>query len=250
MRSPALDAIVVGSGPNGLAAALTLARAGRSVRVHEAAPTIGGGTRTEELTLPGFRHDVCSTILPLERGVAVLSVRGSGRARGRARVSRCAVLRTPWTAGARWCSSAHSQATAASIDADSGPGDGRAWQRLFGAARPRRGGDRPAGVAAARWGTSRDTPWPSPVSACRRFAPRRVWPEARFRDEGARALFGGLAAHSMVQPRTPVDGVVRRWFSGYTRMPLAGRSSGAARRRVTDALCGGVPLAGRRDRGG
>src|SRR6476660_5236780 len=65
MTGPALDAIVVGSGPNGLAAALTLARAGRSVRVYEAAATIGGGTRTEDLTLPGFRHDTCSTIVPL-----------------------------------------------------------------------------------------------------------------------------------------------------------------------------------------
>ena len=59
------DAIVVGSGPNGLAAAITLARAGRSVLVLEAASTIGGGTRSAELTLPGFRHDVCSAIHPL-----------------------------------------------------------------------------------------------------------------------------------------------------------------------------------------
>jgi len=56
------DTIVVGSGPNGLAAAIALAQAGCSVQVLEAEQTIGGGTRTEELTLPGFLHDVCATI--------------------------------------------------------------------------------------------------------------------------------------------------------------------------------------------
>ncbi|MGH7447594.1 MAG: phytoene desaturase family protein, partial [Longimicrobiales bacterium] len=59
------DAIIVGAGPNGLAAAVTLARSGLSVLVREAAPVIGGGTRTEELTLPGFLHDVCSTVHPM-----------------------------------------------------------------------------------------------------------------------------------------------------------------------------------------
>ena len=62
------DAVVVGSGPNGLAAAITLARAGCSVLVHEAKETIGGGARSASLTLPGFVHDVCSAIHPL--GVA------------------------------------------------------------------------------------------------------------------------------------------------------------------------------------
>jgi phytoene dehydrogenase-like protein len=62
------DAIIVGAGPNGLSAAVTLARAGHSVLVREAASVIGGGTRTEELTLPGFLHDVCSTVHPM--GVA------------------------------------------------------------------------------------------------------------------------------------------------------------------------------------
>ena len=60
-----LDAVVVGAGPNGLSAAVTLAHAGRSVLVVEAADRIGGGTRTDELTLSGFRHDVCSAIHPL-----------------------------------------------------------------------------------------------------------------------------------------------------------------------------------------
>jgi len=57
--------IVVGSGPNGLAAAITLARAGLGVQVLEGAETPGGGCRTAELTLPGFRHDVCSAVYPL-----------------------------------------------------------------------------------------------------------------------------------------------------------------------------------------
>ncbi len=61
----AYDAIVVGAGPNGLSAAIVLARAGRSVLVVEARDTIGGGTRSKELTLAGFVHDVCSAIHPL-----------------------------------------------------------------------------------------------------------------------------------------------------------------------------------------
>jgi phytoene dehydrogenase-like protein len=59
---------VVGSGPNGLAAAVTLARAGKRVLVREAEETLGGGTRSAELTLPGFVHDVCSSIHPFVEG--------------------------------------------------------------------------------------------------------------------------------------------------------------------------------------
>ncbi|MCW2603561.1 MAG: FAD-dependent oxidoreductase [Pseudonocardiales bacterium] len=64
-----VDAVVVGAGPNGLAAAITLAERGLAVRVYEAASTPGGGMRTAELTLPGFAHDICSTV----QGLALIS---------------------------------------------------------------------------------------------------------------------------------------------------------------------------------
>ena len=77
------DAVVIGAGPNGLAAAITLAQAGRSVAVYEAEATPGGGARSAELTLPGYSHDVCSAIYPLAIGspffphVAISSARAS-----------------------------------------------------------------------------------------------------------------------------------------------------------------------------
>lgn len=67
------DAVVVGSGPNGLSAAITLARAGRTVTVLEAAPTLGGGSRSAELTLPGYVHDICSTVHALALASPALS---------------------------------------------------------------------------------------------------------------------------------------------------------------------------------
>ena len=59
------EAVVVGAGPNGLSAAIVLAEAGKRVLVLEARETIGGGSRTQELTLPGFHHDPCSAVHPL-----------------------------------------------------------------------------------------------------------------------------------------------------------------------------------------
>lgn len=68
MSKKEYDAIIVGSGPNGLSAAITLQKAGLSVLIVEAKPTIGGGMRTAELTLPGFKHDICSAIHPMAMG--------------------------------------------------------------------------------------------------------------------------------------------------------------------------------------
>ena len=81
MQRPAYDAVVVGAGPNGLTAAALLATSGYSVLVREATGGIGGGARTEELTEPGFWHDVCSAIHPLATaspGFAPLDLRAHG----------------------------------------------------------------------------------------------------------------------------------------------------------------------------
>src|SRR5690606_31176716 len=65
MSLTSYDAVVIGGGPNGLASAITLARADRSVLLVEARETVGGGMRSAEITLPGFIHDICSAVHPL-----------------------------------------------------------------------------------------------------------------------------------------------------------------------------------------
>ena len=127
MTGPAVDAIVVGAGPNGLAAAITLARAGRSVRVYEAAEEAGGGMRTAELTLPGFRHDPCATIIPL--AVASPFFRSVDLARrGVQLIHSDAPFAHPLDDGSAAVLERSVAATAAGL----GARDGRPWTRLFG----------------------------------------------------------------------------------------------------------------------
>ncbi len=73
LRIADTNVVVIGAGPNGLAAAISLAQAGKSVTVYEANETIGGGCRSAELTLPGFLHDTCAAIHPLAPASPFLS---------------------------------------------------------------------------------------------------------------------------------------------------------------------------------
>ncbi|MES2210193.1 MAG: NAD(P)/FAD-dependent oxidoreductase [Chloroflexota bacterium] len=229
MKSPAdLDAIVVGAGPNGLAAAITLARAGRSVRVYEAAPEAGGGMRTSELTLPGFRHDLCATIIPLT--VASPFFRSVDlAARGVKLIHPDAPFAHPLDNGGAVVLERSIEATAAGL----GGRDGRAWGRLFGPLV--RAADELAAeilrpvvhvprhpLVLARFGL------PALLSA-ERLA------RTLFRDAPARALFAGVAAHAMLRLDRPLSasyGLALATFGHAVGWPMARGGSSA----VTDAL--------------
>lgn len=190
---PAYDAVVVGSGPNGLAAAITIAEAGRSVIVFEAAPTVGGGARTEELTLPGYRHDVCSAIHPLTAASPFFQ-RLRLESDGLQWVHSPVPLAHPLDDGTAVVLYRSISDTASGLGVD-GPAYSRLmrgmvddWDEIgpviLGPVRP---GRHP--VKMARFGL---TALRSASSFTRRF-----------RDVRARALFAGLAAHSMLPLEQP-----------------------------------------------
>jgi phytoene dehydrogenase-like protein len=183
------DAIVVGSGPNGLAAAIVLARAGRAGLVLEGRDTIGGGLRTEELTLPGFRHDTCSAIHPL--GIASPFMRSVPLAdHGVEWIQPPSPLAHPLDDGAVVLLERSLAETAAGLGEDA-----RAWARLFEPlvdasdelVEGTLAGPRPPRhpIRMARFG----------VSALRSASGLA---RARFDGERARALFAGNAAHAML----------------------------------------------------
>jgi phytoene dehydrogenase-like protein len=183
------DAVVVGSGPNGLAAAITLAVAGRSVRVLEGAATIGGGTRTEELTLPGYLHDVCSGIHPL--AVASPFLRSLPLAEHGLRLLHPELPLAHLLDGGRAAALHRSlDLTARGLGAD-----GAAYRRLMA---PLVAGWQP--LLADVLGPPR---LPRHPLLTGRFAVDAVRPvdrlaRARFRGEPARALLAGCGAHSML----------------------------------------------------
>jgi phytoene dehydrogenase-like protein len=183
------DAVVVGSGPNGLAAAVTLAQAGLRVLVVEARDSVGGGTRSAELTLPGFVHDVCSAVHPL--GVLspffrTLPLSDHGLRWIHAPIS----LAHPLDDGSAGLLELSPTATGASLGADA-----RAWSKLVEPFlhRPHalfRELLSPLAWPADPWSLARFG-WLGVRSANRLAC-------ERFRSARARALFAGCAAHSIL----------------------------------------------------
>ena len=187
------DAVVVGSGPNGLAAAITLAREGRSVRVLEAADTVGGGVRSAELTLPGFVHDVCAAIHPLAAASPCFSELPLAE-HGLSLVHPPAPLAHPLDDGTAVILERSVEATAAGLGQD-----GEAYRALMGVLV-----DRSANLLPFLLGRSPLTRRPFLAARFGFHALRSAVAFARrFEGARARALFGGLAAHSIQDLRRP-----------------------------------------------
>lgn len=231
------DAIVVGSGPNGLAAAVTLAAAGLRVLVIEGAATTGGGCRTEELTLPGFRHDVCSAAHPL----AVASPffrRFDLAARGVRLVHPEVVFAHPLDGGRAGVITRSVRETASRLGGDAG-----SYRRLMG---PLASGC-DAVVAAILSSMRRPPTRYSPGLAVLALNGLRSAASLarRFRTQEARGLVAGAAAHAMMPLTAAPTGGVGLMLTGLGHAvgwPLvAGGSAG-----ITDAMARAVVAAGGR----
>jgi phytoene dehydrogenase-like protein len=188
-RNRNYDALVIGAGPNGLAAAVEIARAGRQVRLYEGNATVGGGSRSAELTLPGFIHDVCSAVHPLGASSPFFSQLPLQKY-GLEFVYSPASLAHPFDDGTALILERSLDATTARFGKD-----GASYRRVFSPLVETWDsikGDLlgPIGIsrhpfAMARFGLSA-------IRSAKSFA------EAKFQEDKTRALFAGLAGHSFL----------------------------------------------------
>ena len=195
------DAVVVGSGPNGMAGAITLARAGLSVLVLEGNETIGGGARSSELTLPGFVHDVCSAIHPLAAGSPFFKTLPLERF-GLRWIQPQIALTHPLDDGSAACLHQDVDLTSGTLGCDA-----RAYRNLM----------KPLARDWEKLSAEFLQPilhWPRHPIALGKFGIRAMCPatlltKLLFKEESARALFAGIAAHSFL----PLESVVSAAFA-------------------------------------
>lgn len=236
------DAVVVGSGPNGLAAAVTLARAGLGVEVYERADMPGGGCSTQELTRPGFLHDVCSAVHPLL--VASPFFRSVDLESRGVKLCRPPVAFAHPVGGERAGSVVDSVSPFSSVsDTASGLGaDFAQYRRLFDPFVRDISRIVPALLAPVR-------SLPAHPLAAARFVMKGL-PSARslarrFRTDEARGLLAGAAAHAMLPLDQPLTGSYALFFTTMAHAcgwPVVQGGS----ERVTEALVGELEFLGGR----
>lgn len=225
---PDYDAVVVGSGPNGLSAAITLQRAGLSVLLLEARNTVGGGMRTAELTLPGFRHDVCSAIHPMGVNSPVFRALPL-REFGLDFIEPPVAAAHPFDAAPAALLHHALPLTAQGLGAD-----GDAYRRLMEPILE----NWPA-IETTVLGPIRLHPRLVRVApfGLRALLPAQALARWQFGGEAARGLFAGMAAHSLLplgQPATSAIGLVLMAQAHLKGWPLARGGSQA----IADALAG------------